>query len=279
MLDSVLYHLSTRLIFEESIPAVHSSFPHRVIAKYIHVIDHERAKSRSSLVLPVLGRIPPALFLQIYYMTWLSRQYPLGVGSNHELALQCLTEINRLASECKVPLPGRCSFAQDGHDDTNSTIGTNLYFLAAQIFAHKLEGPGRVYSTSTEICHLLVKGLDLLKNYDANARFGQFICWPLLIFGCAACPNGSFESTQGSFHSMENPLHAELRSTIQCQLLRIWETSHSGHVKRTMDTLERVWEAFKCSYKRTTFGSFSAEIHDGLDALICQNGVTRIWSA
>lgn len=278
LLDSLLYHFSTRLIFEESIHAVCSSFPYRVIAKYIHAIDNERSRPSSLLVLPVLGRIPPALFLQIYLLTWLSRQRPLGSGPHHELALQCLAEIKRLENEYETARPESCSIAQDGHE-TNSTIGAKLYFLAAQIFARKLESPEQTHSTSTKICHLLSKSLRLLKDYDGDAFFGQFICWPVLIFGCAASPSSESDSTQDRSFSREELLHTDLRAIIQRQLLHIWGASHSGHVKRTADTLERIWKASRCSPENSIIGSHSAENHDGLDALIWPNGITRFRSS
>ncbi|KAJ5292216.1 hypothetical protein N7478_001467 [Penicillium angulare] len=277
-LDSILYHFSTRLIFEKDVRVACSSFPSRAIEKYIKAIENEQAKPRpSSLILPVLGKLPPALFLLIYQMTWLSRQRPLETGFNHDLALRYVAEIYRLERGRIRSRFGKLSLTKDDNNMSNADIGTELYFLAARIFARKLENPQEICSSSPEITELLSKGLALLELYDGNARYGQFICWPMLILGCAVCPNADSGESQDCLSSRGGSLYTKTKAVIQDQLLRIWETSHSGHVKRTVNALERVWKAPGYFDRDTAMENYSETGCDSLDALIWETGVGRVW--
>lgn len=278
LLDSVLYHFSTRLIFEQDVEAVCASFPSLTLAKYIEALDVEsRDPRRTFSILPVVGKTPPGLFLQIYQITWLSRQIPFDHGHNYVLALQSLTELENLQATCSViTFEETVPFQDDANTGiSNTDIAAKLYFLATRIFIAKVLNPNGVSSTSRHILTLLTRGLELLDKYDGSAPCGQFICWPMLIFGCAACPVTHPEAIEILHESADAALRLEMRTLIQRQLVQIWKISYSGYVRRTAGALERIWSLPDTLMKQPTeTNSTSSEVeYDGLHALILKNGL------
>ncbi|EHY58741.1 hypothetical protein HRR83_007465 [Exophiala dermatitidis] len=278
LLDSVLYHFSTRLIFEKDIDAICSAFPNQTVAKYIEALDTDRMEGKQhASILPVLGKTPPALFLLIYQITWLSRQLPFNSGHNYTLALRCLTELDLLQETCSIFSPEHHGMAQTTTKTrtSDSAVAGKLYFLAARIFIAKVLDPDRVSSASPEIKALLMEALELLKVYDGSAPCGQFICWPILILGCAACPMTMSEAGLTISDAPDENLRLEMRKLIQSQLLQIWKVSYSGYVRRTAGALEKIWK-LPTMLVQPSLGSISGELeveYDGLNALISKNGV------
>ncbi|KIX00790.1 uncharacterized protein Z518_09855 [Rhinocladiella mackenziei CBS 650.93] len=279
LLDSVLYHFSTRLIFEQDIDAICNSFPCQTVAKYIDALEGEsKGSGRNSSILPVLGRTPPGLFLQIYQITWLSRQLPFNYGHNYALALQCWTELDHFQETCTAigsedVEPTEISGSMG---TSNSEIAAKLYFLATRIFIAKVLNPEGVCNTSPHIYTLFAKGVELLKLYDGSAPCGQFICWPILILGCTACPVTNLEAAIDYPHDTPSErLRWEMRVLIQNQLLDIWKVSYSGYVRRTAGALERIWNLPDILIKAPDDGysSSSGVEYDGLNALIYKKGL------
>lgn len=283
LLDSVLYHFSTRLIFERDIDGICRSFPTQTVAKYIEALDADRKDGRQhASILPVIGKTPPALFLLIYQVTWLSRQLPLHHGHNYTLALQCLTELDRLQEACSIfHTKGAASQPDHSTRTSDSAVAAKLYFLTTRIFIAKVLDPDCVCSTSPQIQDLLAEGLELLKVYDGSAPCGQIICWPILVLGCAACPVRTSEMRSQPSHVPDEKLRLEMRSIIQSQLLQIWKVSYSGYVRRTAGALEKIWKLTKFLARPAGEGSSTTVDgeYDGLNALISKNGVgTALYS-
>ncbi|EXJ88870.1 hypothetical protein A1O3_01934 [Capronia epimyces CBS 606.96] len=278
LLDSVLYHFSTRLIFERDIDDICQSFPSQTVAKYIEALDADRKAGRQhASILPVLGKTPPELFLLIYQITWLSRQLPFHHGHNYTLALQCLTELGHLQDTCSIFNSNDAVASQFDHDTRarNSTVAGKLYFLATRIFIGKVLDPGGVYSGSPEIQKLVEEGLELLRVFDGSAPCGQFICWPILVLGCAACPIAAAETKLKLPRAPDQTLRLEMRVLIQSQLVQIWKISYSGYVRRTASALEKIWKLPKLLAK-VPGGRRSRDPeveYDGLMALMSKTGV------
>ncbi|EXJ94756.1 hypothetical protein A1O1_03154 [Capronia coronata CBS 617.96] len=278
LLDSVLYHFSTRLIFEQDIDVICRSFPSQTVAKYIEALDADRKEGRQhASILPVLGKTPPALFLQIYQITWLSRQLPFHHGHNYTLALQCLTEVDHLQETCAIFDTKDTFGSQPNHSTrtSDSAVAAKLYFLATRIFIMKVLDPEGVCSGSSQIQALLAEGLELLTVYDGSAPCGQFICWPILILGCAACPVTTSETQNSLSYTPEEALRSEMRSLIQTQLLQIWKVSYSGHVRRIAGALERIWKLPRslAKHPEELLATNHEAQFDGLNTLISKNGV------
>lgn len=273
LLDSVLYHFATRLLLAENIEPTCASFPTATVAKYIEALESENdGYAASASVLPVIGKIPPALFLTIYQITWLSRQLPFVDDNNQNLALQCLSELDSLQDTHPILLH---EDEADFHNLSNSDIAAKLYALALRVFIAKVIDPDNVSSTSSWIEALLATGLALLKQYDGSALFGQFITWPILILGCASCPVTLSETLQDKDGESGPAVRAHTRHLIQGLLLQVWEVSFSGYVKRAATALEKIWKIPNVlRSKNRKYVSYSDEepLYDGLLALISKNG-------
>ncbi|OAL30461.1 hypothetical protein AYO22_01659 [Fonsecaea multimorphosa] len=288
LLDSVLYHFSTRLIFEKDIDATCRSFPCQTMIKYIEALEVAKRDNRAEpLILPVLGRTPPALFVQIYQITWLSRQIPFRDRDLYGLASQSLIELEALAEKYPAVVSDDmpCLKPSVTVSFTNSEIAAKLYYIAAQIFVAKVLNPEGLSSQSPQIQAQISKGAALLEMYDATSPCGQFICWPLLILGCAACPTTTSEAQQTRSSNIYAFHRSELRCLIQAKLVQIWHVSYSGYVKRTAGALEKVWQLPSvlvnvsgrtcAASEEVTFDGLSALIHkEGLGAgfLVAENG-------
>ncbi|KAI1609188.1 fungal-specific transcription factor domain-containing protein [Exophiala viscosa] len=277
LLDSVLYHFSTRLIFEQEIDAICASFPSQSIAKYISALEvHAHGSRNPHTILPVLGRTPPLIFLQIYQISWLSRQPPSGDGHHHALAVQCLNELDNLEKESPVVNLG-VPITKDAATHSNTDIAAKLYFLASRIFVMKIINQN-ICTTSPPIRALLAKGFDLLQAYDGSAPCGQYICWPILILGCAACPTSRSDFVQDFHDAEEGHLASKMRGLIQRQLLEIWKTSYSGYVRRTGGALERLWRlpSFLVGTTQAQYAPDTDIEYDGLNALIFKKGLGQV---
>jgi hypothetical protein len=273
LLDSVLYHFATRLLLVEDIEPTCASFPTGTVAKYIEALESENdGFAASASVLPVIGKIPPALFLNIYQTTWLSRQLPFVDDHNHNLALQCLSDLDSLQDTNSILVHEE---EANFHNLPNSDIAAKLYALALRIFIAKVVDPDNVSSNSSWIEALLATGLALLKQYDGRALFGQFICWPMLILGCASCPVRSSETLQDGDGESGQAVRAQTRHLIQDLLLQVWRVSYSGYVQRTASTLERIWKlpnVLRSSSQKYASDSDDEALYDGLLALISKSG-------
>ena len=273
LLDSVLYHFATRLLLAEDIETTCASFPTATVAKYIEALESESdGYSASAPVLPVIGKIPPALFLTIYQITWLSRQLPFVDDHNHNLALGCLAELDGLQDMHPILLH---EDEADFQNLSNSDIAAKLYALALRIFIAKVIEPDNVSSTSPWIEALLATGLALLKQYDGSALFGQFISWPMLVLGCASCPVTLSEMLQDKSGDSGPAVRAHTRRLIQALLLQIWKVSFSGYVKRTATALERIWKipnVLRSKNRKYVSDSDEEPWYDGLLALISKHG-------
>ncbi|KAK5456994.1 hypothetical protein LTS15_004774 [Exophiala xenobiotica] len=278
LLDSVLYHFSTRLIFEEDVNAICKSFPSQTIAMYIEALESGSRESQKTLsILPVLGLAPPSLFLLIYHMTWLSRQLPFDHHSNnYAVALQCSIELDELIKTNPVLRFDDAEVFADDHEAmlSNTGIAAKLYALATKIFILKILHPHRSRTTSPQICTILQQGYQLLKRYDGSAACGQSICWAILILGCTACPVSHGEA-RGHFHDViEARLRLDMRRLIQRQLLHLWKTSYSGYVRRTASVLEKIWTLPDFLLNTSTDGDGDPGMaYDGLNALIFKHGL------
>lgn len=276
LLDSVLYHFSTRLIFEQEIDAICAAFPSQSIAKYITALEAYTEGSREqATILPVLGRTPPLIFLHIYQVSWLSRQLP-GDGRTRALAVQCLNELDKLEKQSPVVDLG-VSISKGTSGLTNSDIAAKLYFLATRIFVMKVINQN-ICTTSPPIRVLLAKGFDLLRSYDGSAPCGQYICWPILILGCAACPISRSDGVRDFDDADEGHLAPKVRGLIQRQLCEIWKTSYSGHVTRTEAALKRVWRlpSFVIKTSQAQVASNTDVEFDGLNALVFKKGLGQV---
>lgn len=273
LLDSVLYHLATRLVMAEDIEPTVAAFPSGAIAKYIEAWDSDsQAGGASAPIRPVIGNIPPALFLNIYQITWLSRQLPLE-EHNQNLALKCLADLDSLRAAKPM-----LSYEVDTESDklTNSNIAAKLYTLAMTIFIWKIIDPEHISSTSPRIESLLATGLALLKRYDGRREFGQFICWPILILGCAACPVTSSEMLQGGNTGSSHYVRVQTRKVIRELLQQIWKVAYSGHVTRCELALVKIWQ-LPGVLVRSDSHYYDADagkeiLYDGLLALISKGG-------
>lgn len=279
LLDSLLYHFSTRLIFEKDIDDLCSSFPYQTISKYIDAFETDsRGAHQQAAILPVLGRTPPALFLYIYQLTWLSRQLPFDYDDNYAQALQCSTELENLRQSFPVVNFENTGLAGDVAGQTtltHSEVSAKLYFLTTQIFLAKVLNPEGVCNDSPQIYGLLERGMDLLKLFDATAPCGQFICWPLLVLGCVACAITPSEARREQPQDSEELLRFEVRGIIQRTLVQIWKISYSGHVRRTAGALEKIWNlpSFLARLPEVGRPSSLEGQYDGLNALIYRNGL------
>ncbi|KIW10973.1 hypothetical protein PV08_10272 [Exophiala spinifera] len=278
LLDSVLYHFATRLILEEDVDAICESFPSQTIAMYIDALENMAQQGHeTSSVLPVLGRCKPSLFLLIYQITWLSRQVPLDLhSSNHTLALQCLEELDKLFySHPLLQLDDLHSFGDDAPRTlTNTDIAAKLYFLATKMFLLKVLSPDQVRTTSSQVSAMLQQAFELLKCYDGAADCAQFICWAVLVLGCAACPTTHFETGASLPIDIGAEVRRKMRNLIQRKLLQIWETSYSGYVKRTADALGKIWSLPSLLVRdASSFSSETEAEYDGMNALIYGGGL------
>lgn len=264
------------MIFEENIDPICSSFPCQTVAKYIEALEREKNEHSQKTFLPVLGKTPPALFLQIYQITWLSRQLPFDCGDHYALTLECLDELENIKRSCPIVgyedvlLPSATSMRKLSNSETSA----KLYFLATQIFIAKVLDPQGISSSSPRIEELTAPGTALLEVYDATAACGQYICWPLLILGCAACPVTFPKTKQNHQHDPGEQRRAQLRSLIQKKLIEIWKVSYSGYAKRTACALDRIWQLPSILAKVSNGTTLSPEIeYDGLNALIYNSGL------
>lgn len=277
LLDSVLYHFATRLIFEEDIDAVCESFPSQTIAMYIDALERGTRQSNESFsVLPVLGRCKPSLFLLIYQITWLSRQVPLDRdNSNRTLALQCLVELDKLFYSSPIlttdGIP--CSGDNVSRKPRNTDIAAKLFLLATKMFLLKVLN-SQVRTTSRQISAMLQQAFDLLKCYDGAAPCGQFICWAILVLGCAACPTSRIETGNEFPAGVGAEVRLATRTLIQRQLLQIWTTSYSGYVKRTAVALEKIWSLPGFLARAASELTSETEVeYDGMNALVYCGGL------
>lgn len=273
LLDSVLYHFATRLLLAEDIEPTCASFPTGVIAKYIEALDSESdTDTAPAPVLPVIGKIPPALFLNIYQITWLSRQLPLN-EHDHSLALQCLAELTSL----QTTKPMLSHDDETGFDKlSNSELAAKLYAVATRIFIWKVIDPDNICSTSSWIEALLATGYALLNQYDGTVPYGQFICWPIFILGCAACPVTSSEMLQDGHRGSGRAVRAQTRQVIRELLRQIWKSTYSGHVQRVALGLEKIWQ-LPGVLSRNDGRFYNVDtgreiLYDGLLALISKGG-------
>ncbi|KAJ9621073.1 hypothetical protein H2204_012054 [Knufia peltigerae] len=280
LLDSVLYHFATRLIFEEDVDAVCESFPSQTIAMYIDALESGTQQSHeSSSILPVLGRCKPSLFLLIYQITWLSRQVPLDKhSSNHTLAVECLEELDKLFYTSPVlNFDGVSSSGDDSsRTPSNTDVAAKLYFLATKVFLVKVLDPGQVQSTSRQISAMLQQAFELLSCFDGAAPCAQFICWSILVLGCAACPTSKIETCAESDLPVDSGAEVRLnmRTLIQRQLLQIWKTSYSGYVKRTAGALDKIWSLPDFLVRDVSKLVSTAGVeYDGLNALVYSGGL------
>ncbi|KIW89463.1 uncharacterized protein Z519_09619 [Cladophialophora bantiana CBS 173.52] len=278
LLDSVLYHFSTRLIFEKDIGATCRSFPRQTVIKYIEALECAKGDGRTGpLILPVLGRTPPALFLQIYQITWLSRQVPFAHCELYGLALQCSTEVEGLAEDYPMIASDNIPSLQStvAVSISNSEIAAKLYYIATQIFIAKVLNLEGLSSQSPQIQAQLSKGVVLLEMYDASLPCGQFICWPLLVLGCAACPTTKSEVRQSHLSNTYELRRSTMRCLIQAKLVQIWNVSYSGYVKRTAGALKKIWQLPSILAKIPVNGYAADEEieYDGLMALIQKDGL------
>ncbi|KAK5061154.1 hypothetical protein LTR84_007696 [Exophiala bonariae] len=273
LLDSVLYHLATRLVMAEDIEPTVAAFPTGAIAKYIEAWDSEsEVDAARAPIRPVIGDIPPALFLIIYQITWLSRQLPLE-EYHQDLALQCLADLDRLqAAKPKLSHEVVPPFIKL----SNCQIAAKLYALALRIFIWKVIDPEHISNASPRIESLLATGLDLLKRYDGELPFGQFICWPILVLGCAACPVTSAEFVQGGNAGSGQAVRAHTRQLIKKLLQQIWNVAYSGHVTRCELALVKIWQLpgvlVRSDSRYYNANSGKEILYDGLLALISKGG-------
>jgi hypothetical protein len=277
LLDAALYHLSTRLILEPDINGISDAFPLATFGKYIEALEREpRDFHGQRAILPVLGRTPPALFVLIFHITWLSRQVPFPQGEHSGHAFQYLIELDRIEDNYPVVRTDEHAALECNGSATsrNSELAAKLYFLAAQIFVAKVVDPEGVTSTSSQVQALVTKGMGLLELFDPTVPCGQFICWPLLILGCAACPTTGLEAAPCGD---ELELHRrQMRRLIQDRLLQIWNVSYSGYVQRTLGALEKVWKLPSIIARTPTSGSHLLGVeakYDGLNALLSKSGL------
>lgn len=272
LLDSVLYHFSTRILFERDIEPSCSSFPSVTMAKYIDALEHAtKDNNNRDIILPVLGKIPPPIFLLIYQVTWLSRQLPMD-ASNHSLAIDCLAELDSLEGRYQAlslsstdSLPGM----------RNSDIAPKLYALALRIFLAKVLDPDNVSCDSPWIQDLCRIGFRLLQSYDGTESCGQLICWPVMVLGCAACPTTTDESTLEFVDGDILSVNFQMRQTMQDVLLQIWKVSYSGNVRRTASALRQIWALpkFLVATPHDDLLPTSQIRYDGLKALISKAGL------
>lgn len=253
-------------------------FPTNVIAKYIDACESEVRDTHSQpSVLPVLGTTPPALFVQICHLTWWSRQLPLDHAEHHRSAVQCVTELKRIqklyphvGAEDVAPIHG------DGRSGLrNSEISAKLYFLATQMFAAKVLDPNEVNSASSQIQAQLRMGGTLLEMFDTSVPCGQFLCWPLLVLGCAACPTNFYEAAQDLPSEDDELDRWQMRALIHEMLLQIWSVSFSGYVQRTLGALKKIW-CLPLILERAPSSdnvSDNGVDYDGLNALIHKDGL------
>jgi hypothetical protein len=272
LIDSVLYHFATRIVLEEDIGPVCDSFPTETVAKYIEVLETEGQKDYTeSKLLPVIGRIPPALFLLIYQVTWLSRQLPFFTDQNHRLAVQCLSELNVM--EELQPSLGYNAQTDKLSQATNSDIAGMLYLLSLKIYLAKVLDPHHVTTGCSWLGSHTIAADNLLAAFDGTIPCGQFICWTILVLGCAACPTTVSEVTNPSTCEGHH-LRARIRNRIQELLLQIWKVSYSGYVRRVASALERIW-SLPASLARiypTDAAICPEQEYDGLQALTHKYG-------
>jgi len=288
LLDSVLYHFSTRLIFEPEIDAIWTSFPWNALAKYVEAWDDESRDPRTTpRVLPVVGKTPPTLFFLISQITWLSRQLASSSHTTSDLARQCQTTLEEI-EEAHFRLHGKCSAVlQDGAIKpviSNGDIAAELYFLALRIYIGKVLDPQKTRTDSAAIHLSLINGFALLNGYDASEPCSQVICWPLIILGCAACPLNLAEARGQGTDSIYTQTRMQMRRLIREKLLEIWQLSLSGFVRRTANCLDKVWNLHSSLHRfqsstddrfRSKYSSLS-EKYDGLSALVSKKGLASL---
>jgi hypothetical protein len=277
LLDTTLYHLATRSILEPDVDAIWDAFPIKAIAKYVELLELQASDSSSPpLILPVLGRTPPALFVLILRLTWLSRRLPLRHDEDYQHLLQCMTELDRIKQE--FPVVNFNDVTSPKLDETpppsSSEVSAKLYYLAVQIFTAKVIDPEHLTAGSPQIQDWLNKGATLLEMYDTTTPCAQFICWPLLVLGCAATSIQTSAAAESD--SSDNLARSRcIRELIRVILLQIWDVSYSGHVQRTLAALEKVWkqpDIFASFSRSRSLVSFDSE-YDGLNAIVYKDGL------
>lgn len=278
LLDAAIYHLCTRLVLEEDVDTICTFFPARTAAKYIEAVEAERRDPRSPpLILPVIGKNSPALFAQIFQITWLSRQIASENIDQYKLALRCLAELEQLHANYSTISDDNLASLELGGEVSlsNSDISTELFFIAAKIFVAKILNPEEVTTNAPEIQTLLRNGAVLLERYDPIMPFGQFICWPLLILGCAACPTATRNATQDLHNDSDDTNRDRVRRLIQEKLGQVWNVSYSGFVYRVLAALEKIWKRPHIFIRNTLTGDSSGltSQYDGLNALIYKDGL------
>ncbi|KAJ9603675.1 hypothetical protein H2200_011861 [Cladophialophora chaetospira] len=278
LLDATLYHLSTRLILEKDVHAIWNAFPASTISKYIDACESESKDAQSaSPILPVLGKTPPALFVQILHLTWLSRQLPWDGEEQHRHALQCLTELDRIQENYHSVRLDNAALLSAGMKSAprNSDIAAKLYFIATQMFAAKVFDPNGVSSSSPHIQTLLRQAGTLVEMFDTSVPCGQFVCWPLLILGCAACSTTFYEAAQDLARDDDELHRFQMRGVIQEMLSQIWSISYSGYVQRTLGALEKIWNLPIClrSGPDSDYLQDHGAEYDGLNALVHKDGL------
>lgn len=282
LLDAALYHLCTRLVLEEDVDTICTFFPALTAAKYIEAVEADRRDpNRPPLILPVIGKNSPALFAQIFQISWLGRQFASENIDQHELALRCLAELEQLHTNYSTISDDDLASLELGKDVSlcNSDISTELFFIAADIFVAKILNPEEVTTNATQIQTLVKNGANLLERFDPTMPFGQFICWPLLILGCAACPTVAPNATQYRHNDPDGIDRDWVRRLIRNKLMQVWNVSYSGFVHRVLATLEKMWKRPRI-FEKTAFSEDSSGHtfqYDGLHALIHKDGLCSLF--
>lgn len=285
-IESTLYHFSTRLIFEPKVEDICKAFPWQVVTKYCQWFEQEyQVRDVKEMVLPVLGRGSPALFLLIFQVIWLSRQFPFDAQSaDHRQALECQEELRRIE---KLISPNVSSFImltnehREGFLSGDSEIAAALYIIGLKIYITKMIDPVHVTSDESSIQLLLSEAYKLLTCWDPTAPCSQYICWPVLILGCAACPRDPAEVQPNAHLTDSGTMRSRMRSLIRDKLLLIWRSTFSGYVRRSASVLEEVWSHRHASdivndiphhemgYERAN----DVVNYDGLDVLLVKRGL------
>jgi hypothetical protein len=280
LLDATLYHLSTRLILEEDVDPIYKAFPTETLTKYIRAVEEkEKTMWEEPLILPVLGRTPPSLFVQILRLTWLSRQPSVEVGESRDLINQVVAGLNRMQQRFQDLRQEDTLHSPDDQPSSlsNSAISARLFYLCTRILCAKVADPRNVTSQSPSIRVMFRKACTLLRLYDSHAPCGQFTCWPLLILGCVASPRSRTEADSDDLPA-DAIYRRQARERIHETLLNIWNISYSGYVQRTLSALNKIWTLPRQIFHVSTTpdlpktAGFDAE-YDGLDALLYKDGL------
>jgi hypothetical protein len=238
MAESVLYHAAIVSFYVE--------FEDGVLSEFFDSLDYiykSRPYRHASLWAnsPVLG-VGSKLYRIICTICQLCRRTPLR--PRDQILTGALAEELRAAEIFEEQASSLQSNDTETFDCFNSS---KLYVIAAKILLYKLQHP-EIQESDHWIQSQVQDGMDILRVMPKVYECVQYICWPILVLGCALVDDSDI-------------------MLVRQKLKDMWDKSFCGDITRAALALEASWKVTRQTQLETT-AQVTTVVESGLSLLL-----------